>query len=265
MSTLSFVHYTSAGQIKAGEELIKNVRQFYPDAFYMVICDKGDDYLPLCNKYNLEYYHSQRSMGYPVEPYGYPLETVLEFWERFYIACFRCKTTHIMYLEEDIKLLKPLTVPDDVEVYGFDTGYPDGTPFTNGFSEAFIQMIRDFSGVEPNVRGYGAEGGTIYKVDTFLEAYPRVREWAIKNYDYVKYNVYPKMGWQDSMGTYFYLLAGKPFTVNPHIRNCTYNVHTQQLSLTEFCEYEYPRQLVSKPIGSKPDLEVLHHWKEHYV
>lgn len=265
MSTLSFVHYTTAGQIKAGEKLIENVRSLYPDAFYMVICDKGDDYLPLCNKYGLEYYHSQRKIGYPDEPYGYPMYSVLEFWERFYLACFRCHTTHLMYLEEDIKILKPITVPDDVEVYGFDTCFPDGSPFSCIFPDAFVSKIRDFSGITPNVTGYGAEGGTIYKVDTFLEFYPRIREWVLQNFDYVKYNIYPKMGWQDSMGTYFYLLAGKPFTVNPHIKNCTYCLKTDKLLTTHVQQYVYPNGLISVPIESCPDLEILHHFKLHYV
>jgi hypothetical protein len=228
----------------------------------MVMNDAGTNYYDLCKKYNLEYYHSQIRMGYPSEPYGYPMETVLEFWERFYIACLRTDTTHLMYLEEDIKILKPITVPDDVEVYGFDTCWPNGDKFTNGFPDEFIKIITDFSGVVPNVNGYGAEGGTIYKVDTFLNNFFKIKEWMHKNYNYIRNNVYPKMGWQDSYGTYFYLLSGKPFTVNPNIKNVFDPEGTKEFDY--YGHYEYPRRYaVTKGI---PDhVEVLHHYKKYYI
>jgi hypothetical protein len=167
-----------------------------------------------------------------------------------------------MYIEEDIKVLKPITVPDDVEVYGFDSCWANGEPFEQaGFSQKFMDMIYSFSGAYPNVNSYGAEGGTIFKVQTFLENYPRVKQWMIDNYDYVKYNIYPKMGWQDSFGTYFYLLSGKKFTKNPRIVNVFDPEGTREFDY--YGHYEYPKEYaVTKGI---PDhVEVLHHYKKYY-
>ena len=180
MNTLSFVHYTTANQKQSGVEVIKNIRNLYPHNFYMVICDAGDDYYDVCKEYNLEYYHSQRKIGYPQEPYGYEVLQVLEFWERFYMACLRCNTSHIMYVEEDVKLLKRVTFPEDVEIYGYDCCWPDGTKFpVTGFTDKFMDMIHEFSGVYPNVNGYGAGACTIYKVQTFLDNFSKIKQWML--------------------------------------------------------------------------------------
>jgi hypothetical protein len=262
-ASLSFVQYTTANQIQSGIETIKNFRKFYPDNFYMLICDAGSDYYEVCKQYNIEYYHSQRFMGYPKEPYGYEVGTVLEFWERFYIACLRCGTTHIMYVEEDNRLIRPVTFPEDVEIYGYQPHWPDGSPFPiTGFTEEFKQILYQYSGVYPNVNGYGAGAGTIYKVQTFLDNFFRIKEWMLANFDHIKYNVYPKMGWQDSYGTYFYLLAGKPFTINPRVVNLADPSGT---NAWDHCgRYEYPK--IHRLYNHVPeDVEILHNYKCDYV
>lgn len=262
MASLGFVHYSTAGQSYAGSKVMENVRQFYPDSFYMVFGDACEDRYEDCKKYNAEYYHSQRKIGYPEEPKGYPLEVVLEFWERFYIACMRTNTTHLLYLEDDVRIYKPLTFPEDVDVYGFDTCYPDGSKFLNGFTDEFMQHIYDYSGVWPNVNGYGAEGATIYNVKTFLDNYDHMRTWMRMNYNYIRDNVYPKMGWQDSFGTYYYLLSGCRFTKNPNVCNVFDPEGTKEYDY--YGHYEHPREfIVSK--GIPDNIELVHHDKRYYV
>jgi len=262
MSSLGFVHYTTKGQKYAGSKVMENVRQFYPDAFYMVINDAGEDRTDDCIKYNAEYYHSQKRMGYPEEPYGYSLENVLEFWERFYIACFRTNTTHLLYLEDDIRIIKPITFPEDVEVYSLPAGFPDGTPFPNGFPQAFMQHIYDYSGVWPNVNSYNASGGTIFNVKTFKDNYGHIVQWMKNNFDNVKYYMYQKMGWQDSFGTYFYLLSGKRYTTNPNFCNVYDPEGTNEFDY--YGHYEYPQDyVVSK--GIPDNIEYVHNDKRYYV
>lgn len=261
MTSLGFAHFGTPGQKKAGEELIKNIREFYPNSYYIFLGDGGDDRYDMCKQYNVEYYQSQRQLGYPQEPYGYKLETVLEFWERMYIACFRANTTHLVYLEDDVKLLKPLTFPD-VDVYGFDTAFANGERFPNGFTDEFISIIEKYSGVKPNVNGYGAPGGTIFKVKTFLDNYNHIKEWAEKNFTYIQYNVYDKMGWHDSFNTYYFLLAGKKYVKNPNVVNVFDPEHTNTYDY--YGHYEYPT--IFKMIKGIPDhIELLHNYKTYYV
>jgi hypothetical protein len=261
MNTIGFVQFTSAGQKEAGAKLMENVRQFYPDAFYMVLADADESRLDDCIKYNAEYYYSQRKMGYPQEPGGYTLDKVLEFWERLYIACMRTNTTHLVYLEDDIKIVKPITFPEDTEATGQPPCYPDGNPFKNGFPDKFMEMIEEFSGVYPNVNGYGSEGGFIFKVSVFLDNYHRIVEWMKKNYDYIQQNVYVKMGWIDCFNTYFFLLAGAKYTHNPNLVNL-FDPHGDN-QWNYYGYYTYPNVYnVGTPI---PDnVEILHHYKKYY-
>lgn len=261
MTSLGFAHFCTPGQHVAGEELMKNVREFYPDNFYIALGDAGDNRFDSCKKYSVEYYQSQKSLGYPQEPYGYELKAVLEYWERMYVACFRANTTHLVYLEDDVKLLKPLTYPD-VDVYGLDTEFPNGERFPNGFTDGFMDIIEQYSGVRPNVGGYGAPGGTIFKVKTFLDNYHHIKRWAEQNFNYVRHNVYEKTGWQDSLNTYFFLLAGKAYIKNPHGANVFDVEGTNEYDY--YGHYEYPTSYeVTKGI---PDhMEILHHYKKYYV
>jgi hypothetical protein len=262
MSSLGFVHLTSKGQKYAGLKVMENVREFYPNAFYMVINDAGENRVDDCIKYNAEYYHSQKNIGYPQEPYGYSLENVLEWLERFYIACLRTDTTHLLFLEDDIHIIKTITFPEDVEIYSLEAGYPDGSTFTNGFPKTFIQHIYDYSGVWPNVNSYNASGGTIYNVKTFKDNYVHVIQWLKDNFDNVRLNIYPKMGWQDCFGTYFYLLSGKRYTKNPNFCNVYDLENTKEFDY--YGHYEYPREyIISKDIPS--NIEHVHNYKKYYI
>jgi len=261
MNTLGFVQFTSAGQREAGAKLMENVRQFYPDAFYMVIADADESRLDDCIKYNAEYYYSVRKMGYPMEPGGYELKRVLEFWERMYIACTRTNSTHLVYLEDDIKILKPITVPDDTEAYGQPPCYPDGTRFKNGYPDRFMEMIKEYSGVYPNVNGYGSEGGFIFKVKTFLDHYHGIVQWMKDNYKYIQENVYVKVGWIDCFNTYFFLLAGKKYTHNPNLVNLFDPEGNNEYDY--YGHYTYPQTYnVTKGIPSH--VEIVHHYKKYY-
>lgn len=261
MTSLGFAHFGTPGQHLAGEQLMKNIREFYPTSYYMFIGDKNDNRIESCTKYNVEYYQSQRALGYPQEPYGYELDTVLEFWERMYIACVRANTTHLVYLEDDVKLLKPMTFPD-VDIYGFDTSFANGDKFPNGFTDEFMNIIEKYSGVKPNVNGYGAPGGTIFKVKTFLDNYHHIKSWAEQNFNFIRHNVYEKMGWHDSFNTYFFLLAGKKYYKNPNVVNVFDPEKTKEYDY--YGHYDYPT-IYSITKGIPENVELIHNYKTFYV
>lgn len=212
MATIGFFNCVST-QPKATEHSVQSIRKFHPDSFFMIACDAGPDYYTLCKQYNIEYYHSQKNLSYPVQPYGYRKEKILEWLSRFYIACIKTDTTHLMMVEDDVVLVKPVTVEDDWEVAGHATTH------ANLFHPEFTKMIHEYSGVYPDVQGYGAGGGSIFKVKTFLDNYFGVVEFIDKNADYIQDNFYPTMGWMDCYMTYYYLLCGKKYTNNPYLFN----------------------------------------------
>ena len=240
MSSIGFFNCVS-NQPRATEESIKSIRNFHPDAFFMIACDAGPDYYDICKQYNVQYYHSQVKLGYPVQPFGYRKDKILEWLSRFYIACIKTNTTHLMMVEDDVVLVNPVTVEDEWEVAAHDTTRD------NRFAPQFTHMIREFSGVEPDVTGYGAGGGAIFKVKTFIDNYFQIVEFIEKNADYIQDYIYPTIGWMDCYMTYFYLLAGKKYTVNPHLYNF------------------FPPLLDDSVLNSLPEqVQVVHGLKKYY-
>lgn len=212
--SLGFI-ITSSNQPKSGEVCLQFIRKHYPES-YIMICGAGSvDYYDLSKKYNTDYYESQYSLHYPVEPYGWRSKDVLNFLSKFYIAFSKTDTTHMMYVEEDIFVLKKLILSDEIEISGYKANYPDGRKFENGFPDKFIEIITNFSGVVPNVTGYGAGGGTVMKVKTFLDNYFKIKSFLESNLDFIEDVIYSKAGWIDCFLTYYYLMCGKKYTYNP--------------------------------------------------
>ena len=215
MSTLSFALFGS-NQHRAADFTLSTVRKYYPDSYICILADLNDGYTELSKKYNAECFYPNTRLSYPTQPFGWRKEKVLDFLERMYIACIRCKTTHIMYTEEDVVIFKQLNIPNDAEIIGFKTCYPDGSKFPNGFPDEFIRITEEFSGVKPNVIGYGAQGGCVLKVDTFIENFPRIKKFLLENMDHIQDNIYPTAGWIDCLLTWYYLLCGKQYIFNPN-------------------------------------------------
>ena len=215
MSSLSFVLFGS-NQLQSADFVLENIRKHYPDNYIALLSDCGADYTNLSKKYNTEYFYSKKKLSYPVQPFGWRKDKVIDFLERLYIACLRCNTTHIMYVEEDVIVFKQLVIPDDAEVIGFKTCYPDGSKFPNGFPDEFIRITEQFSGVKPNVIGYGAQGGAVLKVDTFINNFYKIKQFLLDNMDHIQDNIYPTAGWIDCFLTWYYLLCGKKYVFNPN-------------------------------------------------
>lgn len=215
MATLGFL-IPSSKQVESCDLVLSYIRKHYPTSYCIVLGVKdGPDYYDVCKKYNAEYFQSNKKLDYPKEPYGWRKHEVIDFLEKFYIAFMRSDTTHMMYVEEDTLVLNPITLTDDMEIMGFKTSWPDGSKLPNGFPDKFIEIIKEYSGKTPNVTGYGAGGGVIFKKDTFVENFPKIKKFIEEKLDYIQENIYPTAGWIDCFLTYYYLLCGKDYVYNP--------------------------------------------------
>jgi hypothetical protein len=243
MSSLSFALFTS-NQPAGADFTLSTVRKFYPDTYVCILPDANDGYTDLAHKYNAECFYPLNRLGYPSQPFGWRKKSVIDFLERLHIACLRCNTTHIMYTEEDVVIFKPLNIPDDAELIGFKTCYPDGSKFPNGFPNEFMRIIEEFSGVKPNVTSYGAQGGCVLKVDTFVDNFQRIKKFISENLDYIQDNIYPTAGWIDCFLTWFYLLCGKRYIFNPNYMEVFDR------------NFEYSQ--------AAPQYEIATHYKKHY-
>jgi hypothetical protein len=212
-ASLGFYHQTS-NRLEAADYAIKCIRQFHPDSYYLLSCDSGPDYYDICKNNNVDLLHSQLKLGYPVGDFGYRKEKILELMKRMYIAFIKTNTTHMMYVEDDVLVKGKITLDPNWEV----AAYSPICPFDNRFT----QHIEHFSGVKPNVSGYGTCGGSIFKVSTYVDNYFKLVNWVNTYFDQIQYNIYQQIGWMDCFFTYSYLLCGKKYSVNPYFYNTWY-------------------------------------------
>ena len=238
MTTIGFYHQTS-NRMQACEYAVNAVRTFYPDSFYMISCDAGPDYYDLCKKYTVELIHSQIKLGYPIAGYGYKKQQMLELIKRFYIACIKTNTTHLVYMEDDVLVKSLISVEPDWEIAAY---HPNCQ-----IPQSFIDIIENFSGIKPNVTAYGTSGGSIFKVETFIDNYFKIKSWIENDFEYIQNTIYPTVGWIDCFLTYFYLMAGKKYTVNPYLHQI----------------WTKPNDILHS-INSPVDPQILHGFKTYY-
>ena len=175
MATLGFFHHVY-DNLDATEFAIKNVREHYPDSFYMLIGDGGANHYELAKKYNCHYYHNTDNLGYGEST----LEELLEELKRVLIACIKTNTTHLMMVEDDVVVLDKVDLQDD----WYCIGQPIGQ--NNIMHPQVLEWARQFSGVQPQTNYYCFGGGSILHVGTFLENFSAVYNFMCDNFPPIK-------------------------------------------------------------------------------
>jgi hypothetical protein len=241
--SISFFHIASVYP-KATEVVIENVRKHHPDNYYFLAIDGPRiEYMNLVEKFNLDYVLYKEPLGGPVSPHGYNLETTLRFLERFYEACKRCNTSHIIMMEDDVLIIKPITTEDGYEHAGADTKIGNIIP------EAVHDAIENWCGKRPTFKQYGAGGGTIFKVSTFLNEYDNIVKFFIHHFTSIQ-QYYPTIGYIDCFMNVCYYIAGRDYSANPH-RTDTHN-HTPGFDYEIF-------------ISNQPsEIEIINNYKKYY-
>lgn len=209
MSNISFFHIASVYP-RATEEVVRNIRKYHPDNFYYLCVDGVGNYEYVAETFKTNYRFYTNRIGGPKEDYGFRLDGTLEFLSRFRDACLKCDTSHMMMVEDDVLLVKPVTVQDDWQMACHDIKIGNIIP------DFVHDMIESHSGVESSFTQYGAGGGSIFNVKTFLDNYERNIEFFKNNFDQIQSN-YPTIGYIDCFMVVYYLLCGKSYTVNPHL------------------------------------------------
>jgi len=245
MADISFIHLASKDKNVATDKIVSNIRKYYPDAYYMLGSDGVDDLSQIGEKYNCDYIFYDEILGYPIEPYGYRTQKVLKWLDRFHYACYNAKTSHIMMVEDDVWLKKPLTIHDDWEMACHLVG--EG----NRFPPEVMTMFSNHSGKISKTNFYGGGGGSIYKVSTFLNNYKTVRDWFSSNLEYIQDNYYPTLGWMDCYMVAYYHLCGKEYTVNPHMTD-THHHKNDGFDWEGFVE------------STSKEIEIVNNYKKYY-
>lgn len=245
MSNISFFHIASVYP-KSTENIIKNVRIHHPNDFYFLGVDGVNtrSYEYLVEPYKLNYRHFYAKVGGPVSNYGYYLDGTLEFLRRFRAACALCKTSHIMMIEDDVLLIKPVTVEPEWEMACHNI-----ESWGNKLPDLLLEKIENYSGYKPKIGNYCAGGGSIFKVSTFLENYDRIVKWFEDNFNEIQ-SYYPTIGYIDCFMNVYYYLCGKDYIANPYMVD-THN-HIPGFDYEEFIN-RLPKEI-----------QIINNYKKYY-
>lgn len=242
MSNISFFHIASVYP-KATENVVRNIRKYHADSFYHLAVDATDNYEYLAENYNLNYRYYTTKMGGPVGNYGYKLSTTLEFLYRFKFAAEKCKTSHMMMVEDDVLIINPVTVDSSWEMACHNISVGNEIP------KPLRDIIEHFSGVKMEFIRYGAGGGSIFKVSTFLENYDNIVKFLKNNFDMIQ-NHYPTIGYIDCFMNIYYYLCGKKYTINPYLTD----THNHQPG------FDYESFISSQP----KEIQIINNYKKYY-
>jgi len=230
-------------KINATRACLESIRNIYPENPIVISCDDGYDFTDFCKENEIIYHHYKNRIGYASTDAGYNKTQLIEWLDRMHRGVCLLNTDFFMMLEDDVKILKPITLKKEWECVGQVRMYEGQVP---PMPPEFLDIIQTFSGVRPTHDYYTTSGGSIFKTDTFLKNYFHIRHFLIENFDYIQQNIYKTIGWNDCMMTVFYFLCGKSLTENNKLHN------------------NFP---LLKPfdVSTLPEhIEILHNYKDHY-
>jgi len=242
VDNISFFHMASVYP-KATTEIVKNARLHHPNEYYFLGVDNTFSYQMVADIYETDYKFYHTKLGGPKEDYGYRLDGTIEFLDRFKTACLSSKSSHIIMMEDDVLITKPITVDPNWEHACADTKIGNHIP------ESVLTMIELHSGKRPAFTQYGAGGGSIFKVSTFLDNFDSNIAWFEKYFDMIQM-VYPTIGYIDCFMNVYYWLAGKDYSVNPHRAD----THNHQPG------FDYETFISNQP----PEIEIINNYKKYY-
>lgn len=239
IGAIHFVH----NNLIATKEAIKSFRKIYPTNSYILIGDCGVNHYDLSTEYNCSYFHSNIHLGYPNNHFGYSFENILEYLKRIYIACNVTNSTHLILMEDDIKIVNDIKFYENTEMFATlqSNTYLNGS--TGNVIDQRILNLINFNPLFQN-NWYAAGGGCIFRVKTFLENYHNFLNFYINFFKEMQ-NIQSIIGWPDFTLNLFYLFCGKSNCINDKLYEFKNNHH-----------YDDP-ELLNR-------YDILHHYKKFY-
>jgi hypothetical protein len=212
--------------IEAGEKSIETFKKFYPDSDLFITVDVGgeiDGYTEISNKYNANIKINSIKIGRcgifgdysNSNPNGdenfrthWPKENAFEWLDGIYDACLKTLSKYMIILEEDVFILKPISI--------LNREFGASIVTTNNIiPDVILNFIKSLGGnVEDNK--YGCCGGCIINTQDFIRGYEFCKDELFKNYDEI--GKYSKLiGWSDCILQVIIQCAGSRVIVNQQL------------------------------------------------
>lgn len=204
---------------QAGDKSFETFRKFYPNGELYLKVDLGGDesnYKSVAEKYNANYSVNPINVGkcgdwdgvYSVGRECWPLENTLVWLEGIYSACKKTKSKYMIILEEDVFLMKPISIIEQ------DFGIAI-VKNTNQFPNRITKFISELNG---NILtdGYGGCGGAIIDTKDFIKGYEIGIHKLKEEFDEIK--THSKLiGWSDMILQVIIMIGGGSVVVNDQL------------------------------------------------
>lgn len=229
----------------ATEKAIESFRKFNPSSKYIVICDGGDNFSKICEKYDCDYIHSNKHIGYPQIPHGFYYEDMMEYLDRFSKAVSLCKNQNIIIMEDDVHIIDNITVNESDEML------VTKNCLQNYIHPLIIDFLTKIS--KTNIDNhYGMGGGSIFKKQSFEEAFVKMKPLIELNFNEMQ-KIYPTIGWTDCIISLILMGIGKQHKVNNQLHELT----SWGQDYTKI-NYDNIDDLYQNGVA------ILHHYKKYY-
>ena len=162
-------YFQMANEPKATLEVVKSVREHFPDAPLYVSSDDGWDCASMCEQYLCEFTLHESSAGM------HGSGGVVEWLSRLRSAAEQSRAEWLVLLEDDVRVDGPITRWPTT-----DAGGVEDHRWTAPMSAGLLADIARRSGKAPAYKHYGLCGGAIVSVDALATVDPKDAEEEVK-------------------------------------------------------------------------------------
>jgi hypothetical protein len=160
------VHYQTWKHEKAAEFAITKFREYFPNEQLRLISDNGLDYSHFIPKYNIDFEFSNIGTGSRLKT----IDACYVWLERVFNTCILYDTEWIVIFEDDV-----LTQNNSITFPTEDSGGMICWPWKNELT----QLLKSRNN-KNQMFGYGMCGGSIFRRESFINAYSRIHEFDLK-------------------------------------------------------------------------------------
>jgi hypothetical protein len=160
------VHYQTWKHEKAAEFAITKFREYFPNEQLRLISDNGLDYSHFIPKYNIDFEFSNIGTGSRLKT----IDACYVWLERVFNTCILYDTEWIVIFEDDV-----ITQNSNITFPIEDSGGMICWPWKNELT----QLLKSRNN-KNQMFGYGMCGGSIFRRESFINAYSRIHEFDLK-------------------------------------------------------------------------------------
>jgi len=203
---------------EAADNSFRKFKEFYPNSDIFVRVDNDgdyDNYEKVAKKYNADISKTEIKIGYPgnfneknIGRESWPKENTFEWLNGIYLACKKSTAKYMIILEEDVFLLKPISIINT----DFGAAVIDSD---NEMPNRIIDLIKSVDG-NTLMTSYGCCGGCIINIKEFISNWETHKDVLWNDYDNILIST-NLIGWSDCVLQVIMQMGGSSIVYNKQL------------------------------------------------